>query len=283
MVLVDSDTTFSALDGMPDKLADAVSETIRQEGYAIIHDALPTTEQEAIRAALEPWMQGDLMGRNDFEGYRSERVYAVLAKSAAFASIIENPITMPVLERLLNPSFLLSACLAINLHPGETEQNFHRDNAGVPGSAASATNGISTIWAFDDFTEENGGTEIIPGSHLWTNETPAPDDPRRMQVIMPKGSVVVYSGSLYHRGGANHSKGTRLAVTPQYCQPWLRQLENMVLAVPPGIAGQYSERIQELLGYSIREPGFMGYVDGMHPKRLIDKDYRGRKARGRPS
>jgi len=80
-------------------------------------------------------------------------------------------------------------------------------------------------------------------------------------------------------GGANQSTATRLAITPQYCQPWLRQLESMLLAISAGRAASYSPRLQALLGYSIREPGFMGYVDGMHPKRLIDAQYKGRHLR----
>ncbi len=62
----------------------------------------------------------------------------------------------------------------------------------------------------------------------------------------------------------------------------LREFRFPTLAAPE-IAGQHSERVQELLGYSIREPGFMGYVDGLHPKRLINPDYRGRKDLGIPS
>ncbi|NJN51118.1 MAG: hypothetical protein HC809_04410, partial [Gammaproteobacteria bacterium] len=103
------------------------------------------------------------------------------------------------------------------------------------------------------------------------------------QAVMPAGSVMIFAGNLLHRGGANLSSGTRLGITPQYCAPVVRQLENMVLAVPPAIAGNFSERIQALLGYSVVEPGFMGYVDGLHPRRLIDAQFRGRKARGLPS
>ncbi len=62
--------------------------------------------------------------------------------------------------------------------------------------------------------------------------------------------------------------------------PWLRQIEQMVLAVPPEAARQYSPRIRELLGYGIVSPGFMGYVDGMHPARVLDPDYVGRRRRG---
>ncbi|MFN3238128.1 MAG: phytanoyl-CoA dioxygenase family protein [Pseudomonadales bacterium] len=119
----------------------------------------------------------------------------------------------------------------------------------------------------------------MPGSHLWQNQSPG-EHHEIVKAIMPAGSALVFHGSLYHRGGPNQSQSSRLAITPQYCQPWLRQLENMVLAVPPASAARYSEQVQGLLGYSIRDPGFMGYVDGVHPRRLIDQDYQGRRARG---
>lgn len=62
--------------------------------------------------------------------------------------------------------------------------------------------------------------------------------------------------------------------------PWLRQIENMVLAVQPDAARGYSKRIQQMLGYDVVNPGFMGYVDGMHPARLLEDGYVGRKDRG---
>ena len=129
--------------------------------------------------------------------------------------------------------------------------------------------GVSAIWALDDFTTTNGATEVVPGSHLWA-EGREPAEHEIEQVLMPAGSALVFAGNLIHRGGANTSNGLRLAITPQYCMPWLRQIENMVLAVPPKTAKLFSERVQELLGYSIVAPGFMGYVDGRHPRALFD-------------
>jgi ectoine hydroxylase-related dioxygenase (phytanoyl-CoA dioxygenase family) len=138
--------------------------------------------------------------------------------------------------------------------------------------------GVSVIWAFDDFTESNGATELIPGSHHWGPEEKADaDDPRAVQVLMPAGSAVIFAGTTVHRGGGHRGSGTRLGITPQYCEPWVRQIENMPLAVPPELARSYSERVQELLGYDIFEPTFIGYVDGMHPKRLLDPGYAARK------
>ena len=253
---------------------------IRESGFAVVPNLLDAVSVQRIRAALAPWLQGEKLGRNNFEGTRSERVYALLAKDSALAEIVEHPLILAILDELLLPSYLLSANLAINVHPGETPQPFHRDNDGGPLADHTKTYGVSTIWAFDDFTEDNGATEVIPGSHRWTDEKPTEDDNRAVRITMPAGSVLVFTGNVYHRGGANRSDDIRLAITPQYCQSWMRQLENMVLAVPPARAACYSRRLQALLGYSIREPGFMGYVDGMHPMRLIDPEYQGRKARG---
>ena len=123
----------------------------------------------------------------------------------------------------------------------------------------------------DDFTEDNGATEIIPGSHLWgPGELPAPDDARTFKAVMPAGSVLIWQGTLFHRGGANRTDRARLGITLQYCQPWLRQIENMVLAVPPEKAARYSHRVRAMLGYDLMGSSFMGYVDGRNPSKLVD-------------
>jgi len=134
----------------------------------------------------------------------------------------------------------------------------------------------------------NGSTEVIPGSHLWnaqviegaakladfTNKAAPNADrdfgnrPDAVKITMPSGSLAVAKGTLWHRGGANLSDRPRLIITPQYCTGWVRQLENMILAVPAEVAEKLPERARELIGYSIHPP-FMGHVDGVHPKRLL--------------
>ena len=175
--------------------------------------------------------------------------------------------------------------LAIKLHPGETVQPWHFDDSGARIPRPRPALGISTFWAIDDTTELNGATEIIPGSHLWNGETidgaaippilqaRAPtattgDRPDAIKMTMPSGSLAITKGTLWHRGGANRSDRPRLIITPQYCVGWVRQLENMALAVPAEVADKLPERARELIGYSIHPP-FMGYLDGVHPRRLL--------------
>jgi ectoine hydroxylase-related dioxygenase (phytanoyl-CoA dioxygenase family) len=246
---------------------------IERDGYVVAHDLIDSREIAQIKASLAPWLQGRLFGRNDFEGFRSERVYALLAKAPEVARIVEHPTVLGVLDALLTPHYRLSACLAIQVHPGETPQGWHADDGYVRVPRPRPMMGVSAIWALDDFTETNGATEVIPGSHRFSEASAAADDARAVKVTMRAGSAVLFAGTLIHRGGANRGATTRLGITPQYCEPWIRQIENMALAVPPEIARRYSPRVQELLGYDIFEPTFVGYVDGMHPKRLLSPEY----------
>ena len=263
-------------------------EEFDRRGYLVFERVLAPDRVTAIRAALAPFLARDLKGRNDFEGTKTNRVYAMLAKSPLFAELAIHPLALAFAEAELGESCLLSAMLAINLHPGETVQPWHFDDGGVKLPRPRPAFGLSAFWAIDDTTELNGSTEIIPGSHLWDeqrfegaakpadfiNTAPphaAPDfasRPDAVKLVMPSGSLAITKGTLWHRGGANRSDRPRLIITPQYCAGWVRQLENMALAVPREVAEKLPERARELIGYSIHPP-FMGYVDGVHPRRLL--------------
>ncbi len=242
---------------------------LEAHGYVILPSLLSAAEVEEVRSELAPHL--NQFGRNPFEGHRTQRVYALLAKAPSIAPLVEHPKVLALIDRYLAPSYLLWGGLAINKHPGEVRQDYHVDDeAGAP-PRPRPPQGVSTMWALDDFTDRNGATEIIPGSHRFgPDETPTADDPRTVKAVMPAGSCLVWLGTLFHRGGANQTDTTRLGITLQYCQPWLRQIENMVLAVPPEKAARYSKRVRAMLGYDLMQGSFMGYVDGRNPGKLVD-------------
>ena len=260
-----------------------------RDGYLLFPSVLSGDEVQALRYALAPYLAADIAGRNDFEGLKTNRVYAMLAKGAVFADLACHPLALAFAEAELGKECLLSACLAINIHPGETVQPWHYDDSHFRLPRPRASMGVSAFWAIDETTQENGATEIIPGSHIWPeqnlpggntlatfgdkNMRHVDDDPGArsdsVQVAMKPGSLMLAKGTLWHRGGANRSDRTRMIITPQYCPGWTRQLENMCLAVSPAIAATLPQRAQELIGYGIHPP-FMGYVDGMHPRRVFE-------------
>jgi ectoine hydroxylase-related dioxygenase (phytanoyl-CoA dioxygenase family) len=125
------------------------------------------------------------------------------------------------------------------------------------------------MWALDDFTEANGATCLLPGSQVDPGDQPPAAGPRTV-AAMPAGSMMMYVGSLWHGGGANTTDRPRLGVIVEYVASWLRPQENHLLAVPADIARHLPDRLQELLGYNIYPP-FLGYVDGRHPRRALER------------
>jgi ectoine hydroxylase-related dioxygenase (phytanoyl-CoA dioxygenase family) len=236
-------------------------------GYAVVPDVLTTDEIATVRDALAPHLDHGPRGRNPFEGYETQRVYSLVAKSRGFDRLILDPVVLDVTEHALGPNFLLTATLAIDLHPGQAAQDFHWDDIFYKIPRPRPTVSISTLWAIDDFNARNGATLIYPGSHRWGDQPPA-ELPPVVTADMPAGSVLVYAGTLVHAGGANTSDGCRLGVSIQYCTAWGRQQENFMMALGPDGARDLAPRLQELIGYSIHPP-FMGMIDGRHPRKLL--------------
>ncbi len=269
--------------------------TIREHGFVMIPALLDDATIAAMRAALEPHLRSELFGRNNFEGHLTERVYSLVGLHQLFVDLVAHPRILGICDAFLQPNYLLTASQAINIHPGETPQPVHSDDLFYriprPRDAVS----VSTIWAIDPFTRENGATQIVPGSHVLPDAaiaalleqidfTTTPEGERRPRppgplppelatrledATMAPGSVIVFLGTLLHRGGGNRSERSRLALSNQYCEPWARQQENYTLSIPRERVRTMPERVQQLLGYSIHPP-FMGHVLGMHPRRLLE-------------
>jgi hypothetical protein len=239
---------------------------VQRDGYVIIPGLLSRGECEAIRTAVTPLL--DERGRNAFEGNQTQRLYGVLEKTRVVDRLVDHPRVLALLDRMFLPNYLISQVQVINILPGEKAQPLHYDDGFYQVPRPRPALGAATVWAIDDFTADNGATTLVPESHGWSGaRVPGAQDPR-VQAIMPAGSVVFYPGTLWHGGGANRSDQARLALTCQYCEPWLRTQENMFLAVSRDTARSVSEDIRRMLGYSIHPP-FMGMVNGMHPKRLL--------------
>lgn len=251
--------------------AAAVVDVMRRDGYCIVEGLLSSDEVAATRAALHEVLAATPLGRNDFEGYKTQRIYALFAKTRAFDALAVHPLLLGVLDEVLG-HYQLSAPTGIQIGPGEKAQILHRDQQIYPLPLDYPDVVVNTMWAFDDFTEANGATRLIPGSHTWAERVPSADDPIAC-AEMPAGSVNFYLGKVWHGGGANSTDRPRLGVILEYAAAWLRAQENHILAVPRETVAELPARLQELLGYNIYPP-FVGYVDGRDPKKFITNPVR---------
>jgi ectoine hydroxylase-related dioxygenase (phytanoyl-CoA dioxygenase family) len=258
---------------------DAHEARMRAEGFTVIEGFLDAAALAEFRASLAPFM-GSHHGRNDFEGFRTERIYTLVARGQVFQDIAADPRILALVGRFLQPNFLLSASHAISLEPGETAQDIHSDDGFYRQLRPRPPIGISVIGAIDDFTKANGATEIIPGSHAWgdlggagwPSETRADVEPMLVPMEIPAGAAMVFMGTLLHRGGANVTDRPRLAFTNQYCEPWARPQENFWLSVPRERVMAMPPAVQTLLGYEIAPP-FLGMVSASHPRKVLEPDW----------
>lgn len=253
----------------PEAEIDRCMEAVERDGYVIVERLIPEETLTRIKEDLIPQFEHD-SGRNNFEGFKTQRLYAFFEKSLACNPLVEHPLILGCLDRLFEPNYLLSQLQAINILPGEAQQPLHHDDLFYRVPRPRRPLGAATIWAIDPFTEENGATVVIPRSHLWGDRQPSDDDlQHQVPLVMPAGSVVFFVGTLWHGGGANRSDHARLCVSAQYCEPWCRTQENYSLSLSKETVKQCSEAIQAMLGYSIHAP-FMGFVNGKHPRRLLE-------------
>ena len=245
---------------------------LARDGFTLIEDFLSPGDIAEARARIEALSVAH-RGRNAFEGFATERIYTLVARGAVFERMTEDARILALLDRFLLPGYLLTASQSIRIDPGEAAQALHIDDAFYRLPRPRPAVSLTLIAAIDAFTNENGATDILPGSHLWDEARAAQalaagGGPDLVPAVMPAGAAIVLQGHLIHRGGANRSQAPRLAVTNQYCQPWARTQENFFLGVPRERAAALSPRLQALLGYEIWSP-FMGHVTGSHPAKAL--------------
>jgi ectoine hydroxylase-related dioxygenase (phytanoyl-CoA dioxygenase family) len=246
---------------------EAITSALEHDGFTVVDGVLEPARVARMKAELDGILASTPTGRNDFEGFSTRRIYRLFGKTRIFDDLAVHPVMLGVLDRILGHS-QLSAPTGIQIGPGEPAQILHRDDSIYPLPQPHQEVVLNTMWAFDDFTVDNGATRFIPGSHRWDpNRRPEPDDPVE-QVELPAGSVAFYTGSIWHGGGANRTGRPRLGVILEYVAAWLRPQENHVIGVSPEVVSGLPEPLQEMLGYNIFPP-FMGYVDGRHPRRYL--------------
>ena len=260
--------THRQLTPSPDRQSadiDADFETLMRDGYVIIKNLLTQSECDAIKA--EGLGLLGQTGRNSFEGRKTQRVYNLLSKTRLTDALATHPRIMGLMDKFFRPGYLLSQSQVINIQPGEAPQGLHTDDSFYRLPRPRQPLGAATVWAIDDFTEENGATVVIPNSHTWGDDRQGQRH-EAIPAVMPAGAVVFFLGTTWHGGGQNTSNAARFAITHQYCEAYMRQQENYLLELSKDTVRELSPELQALVGYSIYPP-FMGMVEGMHPLRTL--------------
>ncbi|OEV06453.1 phytanoyl-CoA dioxygenase [Streptomyces nanshensis] len=228
-----------------------VMRSLHENGYAIVENVLPHETVDALLAEMEPWIEATPFGPDAFAGQRTKRTGSLVARSATGRDLITHPLCKGVAGELLNSSteFQLSQTQLISAYPGSVAQKMHKDELVWDFFPFAVDHHVMCqfFWALTDFTEDNGATRVVPGSDALSPGEVGEED--SIPVLMPKGSVFIFSGKVVHGGGTNRSDAVRQGLILSYCSGWVRQEENQYLVAPPELARTLPEDLLKVIGY----------------------------------
>ncbi|MFE3960729.1 phytanoyl-CoA dioxygenase family protein [Nocardia sp. NPDC059091] len=261
----------------PEVSVDEAVDVIMRDGGVIIEGLFDSTTIEGLQKDLGPWLDEVDAGYDEvFAGNRTKRLGGLFAKSEHMVTVAMSPLYRGIADQILNKPIdvffgeqavpnpagkHIGATMAIKIGPGQGAQPLHRDD-GVwlwrhPGYGREAR--VQIMVAVSDFTAENGGTLVIPGSHLWDDHRA----PRREEAIpteMKAGSALIWIGSTYHGGGENTTTDSyRFGLSMGYDLAFLRTEENHFLTYTLDQIRKLPEEIQRELDWSSEH--YLGWVE----------------------
>ncbi len=249
---------------------------LADDGYTIVENAIEAELIDALLADVER-LEAQLDSRpadNRFEGNRTTRTYNLLAHGEIWQKVPTHPVVLALIEGVLGEQCLVSSLASISLGPGETAQVIHADDQIQPLAKPHVATVCNSMWALTDFTETNGATRVVPGSHLWQNPDYFAGDANVETIAaeMTKGSVLVWHGSTWHGGGANVTEDeVRIGVAMNYCAGFIRQQENQQLGISPEVMATFSRELRQLCGLGMYR-GLTGNIEKKSPAELLYGD-----------
>jgi ectoine hydroxylase-related dioxygenase (phytanoyl-CoA dioxygenase family) len=241
---------------------------LNERGYAIVESQADPSTMDRLIDEVRPWAERAERLQLKFFGGGIRKVESVITKSHAFVSMLADPLMHAITESILGPEPLVNGSSVFILEGGGRDQTVHNDGTiyepMLPRSPGGPHYLLIFMWAVTDFTQENGATRVIPGSHLWpAGRQPTPDDPI-VHLEMPRGSFAAWLGTTFHGAGTNHTDTARIGTQIGFNCGWLRPHEANLLLVPPLVARDLPLNVQEVLGYRAHR-GMLGCIEQQSP------------------
>jgi ectoine hydroxylase-related dioxygenase (phytanoyl-CoA dioxygenase family) len=241
-------------------------------GFTVLPRVIAEAEAQRLCAVLD---EGDarIGAEYVYDGAYARTVPCAPALGDGFMALVDNPLALAVVERVMGPDLVLGSMNARIVRPGDPGQGLHSDIPAVHRRLIGSPVMLQVVWMLDGFTADKGATHIVPGSHRHPDAYPPKDRtmPHVVQPEAPPGSVLIFNGQCWHGGGENRSNERRRAVFGHYrLDAWMRFQTDPQLYVGEDQWQRMTTRQRELLrmthGHAQKNAADY-YADQMRAKR----------------
>lgn len=223
-------------------------------GYSVVPAMLEPSHRDGLKAALSRALAQYQPGPTEQSSNDRYLMHDLLCRDPIFAHLLEDARLQELLAPLLGASWIMYAFTSSSLPPQGTNYG-HRIHVDSPRWVPGYAFNVGVMWALDDFTDDNGATQVLPGSHH-SPTTPSPElfDRHCVPLTCAAGSMILFDGRLFHRAGHNRTDAWRHALTMNACRSFMKQRFDWVRFVPAPIADALSPQARRIIGFDTRLP-----------------------------
>lgn len=244
----------------PSKDIDRLRSDLLRWGYCKVEDALSAAQVAAVRDRVLAQAEGERLAGIAQRTPSGQNINCCVNKGRCFELLVEqHPSAMqggPLVEQLITEAlghgWICTSLIAAISLKGGVPQALHQDQGNALDSRSPMT--VNVLTAISDIDETNGGTLVIPGSHLTLSDAvrerrPVGKLPPAINVDAKAGTVVITDGRLLHATGINHTDTPRIVMLNGMQKPWMRQQENWMLSVRPEVLRRASPKLLHRMGF----------------------------------
>jgi ectoine hydroxylase-related dioxygenase (phytanoyl-CoA dioxygenase family) len=208
-----------------------------------------------MRPLLQQAIDEDLARWQGKPGYIDHwMVHNLMIRGLPFLRLLENRVIHAYLDEILSDTCIVYAYTSSSMPPRGTNYS-RRIHVDCPRMIPGYVTNVGITLALDDFTKENGATELLPNSQ-WRVDMPndAEFDRNAIRLMPEAGQAIVFNARTWHRGGVNQTNEPRHAITINVCRSFMRQRFDYPRLMPPELLDQLGPVGRRFLGFNVRVP-----------------------------
>jgi ectoine hydroxylase-related dioxygenase (phytanoyl-CoA dioxygenase family) len=232
----------------------AVENAIDVEGFAVVNMSLSEDSIVRLRRLLIRALDAERQWHGVDERPDENMVLVCPLYGTEFSELLAESVLWDVSTRILGADCIAYAFTSSSMPPGGSNfsRRIHND---CPRETAGFRTNLGVTIALDEFTEANGATEMLVGSHKRGDR---PEEHEFLagarRFLASPGQALVFDARLWHRGGVNRTSDWRHAVTVNFCRPWMKQRLDLPRLLGEGYRHSVSSVAAQRLGYEAQVP-----------------------------